>query len=145
LKRAGVPEASILWNATAGEDEIDIIADLYGSRVFFELKDRDFGLGDAYPFAFRIQRYGGRHGVVVSTGSVAEEVKTLFKERTPGVASAPIHVVEGEDAISRDLPVLIDSLSRSPALRFAAELGDSMGINLLPLISAWMKRVSSSS
>jgi len=143
LKRAGVPGTSILWNATAGEDEIDIVADLYGSRVFFELKDRDFGLGDAYPFAFRIQRYGGRHGVVVSTGNVADEVKALFRERTPGVASAPIDVVEGAHAISRNLPELIDSLSRSPALRVAAELGESMGVNLLPLVSAWMKRVSS--
>jgi hypothetical protein len=33
--------------------------DALGPRVFFELKDREFGLGDAYPFAIRVGRYGG--------------------------------------------------------------------------------------
>jgi len=60
LLRAGLSRNDIGWNPTAGPDELDIMTDAFGLRVFFELKDREFGLGDAYPFAIRLGRYGGR-------------------------------------------------------------------------------------
>lgn len=65
LLNAGITKDNIKWNAAVGEDEMDLIVDVLGIRVFFELKDREFGLGDAYPFSFRIERYGGDAGVIL--------------------------------------------------------------------------------
>ena len=42
LIKAGVEKEAIGWSATAGEDEIDIVTDTLGLRIFFELKDREF-------------------------------------------------------------------------------------------------------
>ena len=49
LQKAGIKADWMLWNAASGDDEIDIIVNIFGSHVFFELKDREFGVGDAYP------------------------------------------------------------------------------------------------
>lgn len=77
----GILKENIGWNAVAGEDEIDIVTDALGSRIFFELKDREFGLGDAYPFAYRLSRYGGSFGVIVTTDKIADEAKRFFQEQ----------------------------------------------------------------
>ena len=99
LKSAGINSESIKWGATAGDDEIDIIVDIHGAKAFFELKDREFGVGDAYPFLYRVDRYGGSFGVVVSTARIADEVKKIFQERQPGIGSVPIETVEGVESI----------------------------------------------
>ena len=91
LMKAGVDKSSIHWSATAGEDEIDIIAEVQGHRMFFELKDREFGLGDAYPFVTRMQRYGADGGVIVSTERVADEVKGFIAE----LPLTPVRIIEG--------------------------------------------------
>jgi hypothetical protein len=46
LVQAGLSKEAIAWSATAGDDEIDIMTDELGLRILFELKDREFGLGD---------------------------------------------------------------------------------------------------
>lgn len=79
LVEAGVPADAISWGAAAGEDEIDIVVETLGTRVFLELKDREFGLGDAYPFASRVDRYGGSFGVVISTESIGNEPRKYLR------------------------------------------------------------------
>jgi hypothetical protein len=59
--------------------------------MFFELKDREFGLGDAYPFVTRMQRYGADGGVIVSTERVADEVKGFIAE----LPLTPVRIIEG--------------------------------------------------
>ncbi len=65
LVQAGLTKENISWSATTGDDEIDLMTDELGLRIFFELKDREFGLGDAYPFTFRLgsirRKRWGRH------------------------------------------------------------------------------------
>lgn len=142
LKSSGMNVSSISWNATSGEDEVDIIADIHGTKVFFELKDREFGVGDAYPFLYRIERYGGSYGVVLSTDRIAEEVKKLFSERGPGIRSVPIKTAEGVDSIKTDLPKLINKFSQVPAISVISELSESIGINLVPILHSWMNKVT---
>ncbi len=138
LISSGVPRDKISWNAAAGEDEIDVITDALGPRVFFELKDRAFGLGDAYPFASRVVRYGGTYGVVLTTEAATQEAKDYFKEQ-----QLRIQVLEGTDAIERGLPAMIDLFSRAGVLQLAAELAESTDVmDLSPLVSAWMERVA---
>lgn len=139
---AGIRPETILWNATSGDDEIDIIVDMYGARVFFELKDRDFGVGDAYPFLYRLERYGGSLGVVISTDSVAEEVKRLLRERQVGIRQLPVQIIEQGDAIPALLPSIVDDISSIPARRVVEEFAEPYGVNPLPLFQEWLTRAS---
>jgi hypothetical protein len=141
LMQSGVPKTDVAWNAIAGEDELDIMTDALGPRVFFELKDREFGLGDAYPFAFRVNRYGGLFGVVVSTERVAGEAKKFFEEQRQAM-EARIEWLEGPETIARDLRGVVDRVSRSGVNELLMDLSESIGMNLVPVARAWMDKVA---
>jgi len=140
LVKAGVPREQILWNATAGEDELDIMTDAVGPRVFFELKDRDFGLGDAYPFAIRVARYGGTYGVVVTTDRVADEAKKFFKEERPDMSTA-IETIEGYSNFERSIRSLVDKYSRIGVIQLVEDMSEILGFNVVSVIGAWMGAV----
>ena len=101
LVNSGVQGERIKWNAAAGDDELDIVAEIHGLKVFFELRDREFGLGDAYPFSFRIERYGGDVGVVVTTESVADEADKFFEEQKRR-GNTVVSVVDGGERHSAE-------------------------------------------
>lgn len=140
LVQSGIARETIKWNATAGEDELDVMTDALGPRVFLELKDREFGLGDAYPFAIRVGRYGGTFGVVVTTERVAEEAKKFFEEERSKMA-ARIEMVEGYQEVEAGLRRLVNRYSRVGVSQFVAEICEGLGMNLNPIVSAWMDKV----
>jgi hypothetical protein len=137
LRRAGVDLSCVSWNAASGEDEIDVVARIHGTSLFLELKDREFGLGDAYPFLFRLDRYGGEQGAVITTDKVAEEVKRLLEDRTSS-HGAPVHAVEGLSGADQAISRIVDRVSRWPAIQLVGEFSDELGISLIPLVVQWM-------
>lgn len=137
LVQAGLTKDVITWSATSGEDEIDIMTDELGLRILFELKDREFGLGDAYSFAYRVERYGGSLGVVVSTEKVAEEAHKFFQEQR-SKAAASIETLEGSK-IETGVRGLIDKYSRMGVQRTVTNLAGTMGVSVLPLLGSWME------
>jgi hypothetical protein len=134
LIKSGVDKNSIYWGATAGEDEIDIIAEIHGQKVFFELKDREFGLGDAYPFNSRMQRYGADGGVIVSTERVAEEVKQFLNEQQ----ALPILPIEGTEEVDSTLSSFVNRLSKAMAVRLAGKLFMLVELNIEAIVRAWI-------
>ncbi len=137
LVQAGLTREAISWSATSGDDEIDIMTDELGLRIMFELKDREFGLGDAYPFAYRLERYQGNLGIVVSTDRVADEALKFFQEqRSKSAASIETLVGTRIEAGTREL---IDRYSRTGVLRVLTALAQPFGINVAPLVSNWME------
>jgi hypothetical protein len=136
LVQAGLSKEEIAWSATAGDDEIDIMTDELGLRILFELKDREFGLGDAYPFAYRVERYGGQVGIVVSTDRVAEEAEKFFQEQR-SKAAASIETLSGA-RIESGVRNLIDKYSRLGVQRMLTNLSGPLGLNIAPLVSNWM-------
>ncbi len=137
LIASGVGRGQISWNAAAGEDEIDIMLDLWGLRIFFELKDREFGSGDAVKFLFRVQRYGGDFGTIISTDRVSDEVKKLVKEERPRGGRVTIDMIEGTTDIEPQMDELTDRLSRRAARRLVAD-ALSAGPDLWPVLGGWM-------
>ena len=115
----------------------------FGLRVFFELKDREFGLGDAYPFAIRLGRYGGRYGVVITTDRVAEDSKGFFAEQQRSEVPAGIDVLESQEKIESGIKQLIDRYSRVSVNETIRDLTEYIGMSLTPVISAWMTSVAS--
>lgn len=93
----GIPSHNIRWSLTETSEEIDIIAEVAGQLWIIELKDRDFGPGDAYPFSYRRARYGPDEAIIVTTGRVTEDAKRVFEELSRewhGRGSEPL-VIEG--------------------------------------------------
>lgn len=141
LIASGIDPQQIAWNAVAGEDELDIMTDALGPRAFFELKDREFGLGDAYPFAYRVTRYGGSFGIVVSMERVAEEAKRFFSEQRPAMG-VRVETLEGPAGIESGVPNVVDRISRTGVTQLLLEVEDSLGLNTVPLVQAWMERIA---
>jgi hypothetical protein len=125
------------WGAAAGEDEIDITLDLATEKVFFELKDREFGLGDAYPFATRVSRYGADFGVVISTEAVGGEAKTFLSEPRQGV---DLMMVEGHEHIESSVCAILNDISRADVLLAVGDALAVSGLNLRGLLERWMMR-----
>lgn len=138
LIAAGIGRDRISWNAVAGDDELDIITDVLGSKVFFELKDRDFRLGDAYPFALRVERYGGDGGVVVCTETIDNEAKRFFNEERPTAQRARVDLVEGQVDTEEQLAALVDRWSRIAVIQRLASLSEPVAVNLVPVLQTWM-------
>jgi hypothetical protein len=137
LKKAGIGFDKVKWNTTAGEDEIDVTIDVYGKKIFLELKDRDFGVGDAYPFLYRVQRYGGSLGLVVCTNRIGDEVKKNFLQPS----GTMIATIEGIDNI-RELPRKVDGFLQDVVVSLLGSLTEDLGINLGPLAKAWMSETA---
>lgn len=136
LEALGVPRSAIAWNAAAGEDEIDVMVDLLGQKIFFELKDREFGLGDAYPFMFRVSRYGGDIGVVISTEKIGEEAKRFLQERREGQPAA-IRTIEGLDNASSEIDDLMDWASGVASNRVVFDLVEQLNPALRLVLNGW--------
>jgi hypothetical protein len=137
LKESGVPNEKIKWNAAAGDDELDIVANVQGMTIFFELKDREFGLGDAYPFSFRVERYGGDVGVVLTMDKVASEAKKFISEQSLR-PSGKIEILEGEEGITANLSGLVDGLSKTSVEMFFFEYAEELGVGVVPIIQEWL-------
>jgi hypothetical protein len=83
FRQLNVPEDHILLNLVDGSEEIDAFVDLDGTVLMFELKDGEFSMGHAYPFASRIGLYKPDFAIIVSTSRVATEVKQHFDRVKP--------------------------------------------------------------
>jgi hypothetical protein len=138
LESAGVPRDEIAWHGAAGDDEVDIILSFFGLQFFLELKDREFGMGDAYPFASRAARYGADAGAVLCTEKVAEEAKSYFADRS-GMEVVPIETVEGEKQIESRLRSLAGAWSVWAIQRSLASVLEDISPIAMPILSAWMR------
>jgi hypothetical protein len=106
LMKAGVPADSIVWNLEESGEEVDIMVDFMGELWLIELKDREFGAGDAHPFNYRTVRYHSNRAFIISTDRVSGDAKKVFTElgrsarprRNKQSSQQPIYV-EGLDKV----------------------------------------------
>ncbi|MEZ5816365.1 MAG: hypothetical protein R3D44_04715 [Hyphomicrobiaceae bacterium] len=127
LVEVGVSLESIWWNLEEGGGELDILASFRGQIWVFELKDREFGAGDAYPFNHRRERYRATQSVIITTDKVSSDAKETFSDmerharesRSYGGRSvrAPIYI-EGLG----DLRKRLDDLARSASVGYVREV-----------------------
>ena len=78
LVELGVPLDRILVDQVSGGDEMDCIADISGEIALFELKDKEFNLGNAYSFGAKIGIIEPQHPVIVTTEYVGNDAKEHF-------------------------------------------------------------------
>ena len=80
LAEVGVPNSATRWSMSESGQEVDLVASVLDEAWIFELKDREFGGGDAHPFSYRCARYSPDRALVVTPTRVSEEAKRIFGE-----------------------------------------------------------------
>ncbi len=137
--KAHIKKESIWWNACAQSDEIDIVVDVSGSKLFFELKDREFGLGDAYPFNYRINRFGGNYGVLITADKVSGEAERFFREQA-GLDEGKLLIFDKDTDTAIKLPEFLSGLSiKATAGQITRHLTIS-GLSESKLILGWLEK-----
>jgi len=134
LKKAGVKEECIKWGLEASGEELDILVEDFDSRLFFELKDREFGLGDSYPFVYRVARYGGNVGIVATMDKVSTDAKKFFEEEARRRESVKIEYLEGPRQIREDIPKIVEEMALLQARRTISPFSNRVGFDLWPIV-----------
>jgi len=135
LIKSGVRKDNIKWNIESSGDEIDIIVEDFDVRIILELKDREFGLGDAYPFVYRLTRYNGNLGIIVTMDKVSEDAKKFFQEEMKRREDfINIQYLEGYNGIINEIPKIIENLVKQQVYKAIRPISSTIGVNLLPVI-----------
>lgn len=132
----GIPIESILWNFSESGEEIDVVVEMLGRLWIFELKDREFGAGDAYPLNYRQVRYKADKAVVVSTGKVSKDARRVFADllkEGDKKRERPLYV-EGLDAAEEVLRQEVERLHRQRAFERIIRIGMQSGYDLRPIL-----------
>jgi hypothetical protein len=131
LTALGVPADRILVEQEAGGDEMDCIADVSGEVAFFELKDKEFSLGNAYSFGAKMGIVRPLHPVIVTTDRVGNDAKEHFSRsrsaagnprryRTYGDPTddetRPVEYIEGIESLRSGLERIVGEIYRRDAL-----------------------------
>jgi hypothetical protein len=121
-----------------GGDEVDCLTNVNGELVLFELKDKEFSLGNAYSFGAKIGIIRPEHAVILTTEVVGNDAKEHFErsrlaQRSPHVRwdleeeTTKVLYIEGTDALCTEVRDLIGRIYAQDAVR---ELNQ-----VLPLVS----------
>ena len=113
LADLGVPLDSVALEILEGPGEVDALADIDGRVVLFELKDKDFSIGDAYPVSGRVAQYHPAYIAIVSTSRIGPEVREYFEKVKP---EAPIIYVEGLDSLGPQLEIVVGDIRGQRAI-----------------------------
>jgi hypothetical protein len=130
LLRLGVRAERILLEHTAGGDEMDCIADISGDIVLFELKDKEFNIGNAYSFGAKLNIVRPEHPVIITSEYVGNDAKEHF-ERSQLVGrgqrsrisidddqeSNQLTYIEGVDNMADALAQLVSNINAVDARR----------------------------
>jgi hypothetical protein len=131
LLRVGVDESRILLEHQQGGDEMDVLAEISGEIVFFELKDKEFSLGNAYSFGAKLGIIRPEHSVIVASDGVGNDAKDHFQRAGLSVASEgrssitgvveerppQVRYIENLDALSAELDEIASSIYAADANR----------------------------
>jgi hypothetical protein len=134
---------SIMWNLEESGEEVDILADFLGDLWIFELKDREFGPGDAHPFRYRQARYGAKAAIIVTTDKVSPEAKRIFMELGKAAgdkssAGVPLYI-EGLDEVTAKLSNLMNETVTKKAIQALQVPSMVTGFNISSVLSAKLK------
>ena len=140
LVNLGIPQSSILWYVSEAGGEVDILAEVMESLWIFELKDKEFGAGDAYALNYRRVMYDVDRTVVITTDRVSLDAKRVLE----GVQSEgsryrkrrnDVIYIEGHEQVKELLTKEV-SLSRLRYVqRLLVPLGEFSGYNLGKVLS----------
>jgi hypothetical protein len=135
LLALGIPLERMLVDQQSGGDEMDCIADISGELTFFELKDKEFSLGNAYSFGAKIGIIRPDYRVIVTTEHVGNDAKDHFQRadvaggrRRYSVSvydeqqSKPMRYIEGTQNLRPQLEELVTEIYSVDAIQMLSEI-----------------------
>jgi hypothetical protein len=138
LLELGVPQEAILWNISEAGGEVDLLVEFLGELWIFELKDREFGAGDAYPLNYRQVLYRADRAIVVTTEKVSRDAKRVFDELARGARrprwAGPVYI-EGLEVAKEVLGKEINKAALRYASQKLALISELSGYNLGAILS----------
>lgn len=154
LGEVGVPRSSILVEQNLGGDEIDCLANISGELVLFELKDKEFSLGNAYSFGAKISIVKPQHRVIVTTEYVGTDAKDHFNRAQQAEgnsqtflsgreAISKIQYIEGINELKSGLELLTGKIYRQDAARLMDRILPLLSVDSGELIKAFEAKVQS--
>lgn len=113
----------------------------FSTRILFELKDREFGLGDSYAFGYRFDMFDGHIGIISTTDQVAENAKRFFEEQKRR-REYPLNIEyhEGVKGIENGIIDLVIALRKNQVKRLVYPISRVSGINLWSFLEKWLKK-----
>ncbi|HYC03263.1 MAG TPA: hypothetical protein VED40_08230 [Azospirillaceae bacterium] len=139
LVTLGIPLDVIKWNVHDGSEEVDIILDYYGKKWIFELKDKEFGGGDAHALNYRQVRYQADKAIIFTTEKISADAKKIFsevsKQRLDDDKSVFVFVegIENFPAVmGREFSVAAYDVMK----KRVTDVGGGVGFKLAPIIEA---------
>ena len=75
LQGVRIDARAILVEQSVGGDEIDCLANIDGELALFELKDKEFNLGNAYSFGAKIGIIRPDHPIIVTTERIGNDAR----------------------------------------------------------------------
>ncbi len=134
LQQIGVPLNDTLIEQQVGGDEVDCLAVVSGEFVFFELKDKDFNLGNAYSFGAKMGILRPDHAVILSTQKIGADAREHFerahlarnprKEMFPNDENAELYYIEGLEKLPAELQKFAGRIYRKDAVGIFLECSD---------------------
>lgn len=142
LVKLGVPLDSIAWNVSESGGEVDLLVEFLPELWIFELKDREFGAGDAYPLNHRQVRYDVNRAFIVTTEKVSKDAKRVFQELAQASKgsrgadrSGPVYI-EGLESIGQILEKEVVRATLEYTLEMVSPLTQSSGYDFETIIGA---------
>jgi len=159
LENIGIPLDRTLIDQQAGGDELDLIVDISGELVFFELKDKEFNLGNAYSFGAKIGIVRPEFPVIVTTEYVGKDAKEHFQRaKLAGGDSSyeiidtdadeysaqghAIRYIEGIDNLRQDLMALTSEIYIGDAARILGSVLPMVSLDSHSLLRAMEERLT---
>jgi hypothetical protein len=151
LAAVGIPMEKVLLEQQAGGDELDLLANISGELALFELKDKEFNLGNAYSFGAKIGIIQPKHPVIVSTEHVGNDAKDHFQRARLVRASAAspyatesetiqVRYIEGLDSLTIGIQALASDIYSADARRILDEVLPLALVDSAALVSSFGTR-----
>lgn len=148
LVALGVATQQLLVEQNEGGDEMDCLADISGELVFFELKDKEFNLGNAYSFGAKIGIVRPDHSVIITTEKVGGDARDHFQRaqiaenrgfRTYDYSDPrprPLVYIEGLETLRNDLTQFVTSIVKKDAASILSEAIESIVLDPREVVEA---------
>ncbi|WP_141715224.1 hypothetical protein [Micromonospora rhizosphaerae] len=152
LIAAGVEPDRILIEAMLEGDEVDCVADIGGELTLFELKDKEFSLGEAYSFGAKIGIIDPAHGVIVTTARVGADARQHLNRAlqyrdvgrprrhpgAPGPRDARFNIVyvEGVGNLGDEIRKFVSGIAKRDAMNFADRVIRSRRISASDIVKS---------
>lgn len=138
LTKHGIKRDLIDWRIEENGEEIDIRISDFNSKVLLELKDREFGAGDTHPFIYRVDKYHGTIGCILTTHKISPDAKIILRDQQSKIHYRLIQL-EGVKGIENGLRKMVNDVSIMQITSHIRPFSTMYG-SLVPMVNTWAIR-----